>query len=296
MKRSYFTTFQLKLIALCLMMIDHVGAFFLSSPQWFRYVGRISAPLFLFCLVWGMDYTRNRKKYILRLYCTSIFMEAMWSILQQFTAVEVPSQGYNIFVMLTNVAILINLFYPKDEQSKYNRKNVWKIIIIWQTISTILCLGVSYFPYSAVSRRMVIAVTGNIFLSEGGLYFTVLGFAIYTWKKNQKKLTIGYTLFCAYDKLISATAIFARLTYFVDFHTEKVGNIFAIICYLVTGREYWMTPMVLHDFYWGDYQWMMIGALPFMLLYNRESGKQVKWLFYLFYPMHLLLLVCIKSC
>lgn len=295
MKRSYFTTFQLKLIALCLMLIDHIGAFFPSSPQWFRYVGRISAPLFLFCLVWGMDYTRNRKKYVLRLYCTSVLMEIMWFILYQFTELEVPSQGYNIFVMLTNAAILINLLYPKMEQCKYNRKNAWMAIIAWQTISTILCFGISYFPYSVVTRRMIIAVTGNIFLCEGGLYFSVLALALYMWKNNRKKTMIGYTVFCVYDKLISATAIFARLTYFVDFHTENLGSVFAIICYLVTGQEYWNTPLVLHSFYWGDYQWMMIGALPFMLLYNQKPGKKVKWFFYFFYPIHLLLLLVIKK-
>lgn len=36
-----------------------------------------------------------------------------------------------------------------------------------------------------------------------------------------------------------------------------------------------------------NYQWMMIAALPFMLLYDGRRGRPVKWLFYWFYPLHL---------
>jgi uncharacterized protein involved in cysteine biosynthesis len=43
----------LKLIALILMLIDHVAEFIPGIPVWFHWLGRISAPLFMFCMIWG---------------------------------------------------------------------------------------------------------------------------------------------------------------------------------------------------------------------------------------------------
>jgi hypothetical protein len=43
-------------------------------------------------------------------------------------------------------------------------------------------------------------------------------------------------------------------------------------------------------FFTNHYQWMMIFALPIMLLYNGKRGKGLKWFFYIFYPVHIVIL------
>jgi len=48
------TTFSLKILALVFMVIDHIGLFFPDAPIWFRYIGRMSAPIFIFCMVTGL--------------------------------------------------------------------------------------------------------------------------------------------------------------------------------------------------------------------------------------------------
>ena len=68
--KKRFTDFQLKWIALVLMVMDHIHYFFEFTgkiPEWFSMLGRLSAPLFLFCLLEGFQHTRNRKKYFLRM-------------------------------------------------------------------------------------------------------------------------------------------------------------------------------------------------------------------------------------
>jgi uncharacterized protein involved in cysteine biosynthesis len=55
------STTLLKLIALILMLIDHIAEFIPGIPVWFHWIGRISAPIFMFCMVWGFHYTRDRK-------------------------------------------------------------------------------------------------------------------------------------------------------------------------------------------------------------------------------------------
>ena len=51
------STTAIKWLALVLMLVDHLGEFFPQSvPLWFRWLGRMSAPLFLFCLL-AVSYT-----------------------------------------------------------------------------------------------------------------------------------------------------------------------------------------------------------------------------------------------
>ena len=63
------STTMLKWVALVLMLLDHLGEFFPQSvPLWFRWLGRMSAPLFLFCLAQGLEKTRSRPRYLKRLW------------------------------------------------------------------------------------------------------------------------------------------------------------------------------------------------------------------------------------
>lgn len=66
--------FTIKIIALILMLMDHIGEFFPDSPIWFRWLGRLAAPLFFYALAVGFRHTRNRKKYLLRLYLANVGM------------------------------------------------------------------------------------------------------------------------------------------------------------------------------------------------------------------------------
>ena len=50
----------LKVLALVLMVMDHIHYFFGFTgliPEWFSMLGRLSAPLFLFCTVEGFAHT-----------------------------------------------------------------------------------------------------------------------------------------------------------------------------------------------------------------------------------------------
>ena len=61
----------LKTIALVLMLLDHIHYFFEFTglvPVWFSMLGRLAAPLFLFCTVEGFAHTHDRKRYILRIW------------------------------------------------------------------------------------------------------------------------------------------------------------------------------------------------------------------------------------
>lgn len=61
------TSFQIKLLAAGLMLIDHVGAIFFPDVSGFRIIGRLSFPLFAWLLGQGEAHTRHFWRYFWRL-------------------------------------------------------------------------------------------------------------------------------------------------------------------------------------------------------------------------------------
>ena len=67
MKRQGISQEGLKILACAVMLIDHVGAVLLPQSFVLRMIGRIAFPIFCFLLAEGVHYTRNPRKYALRL-------------------------------------------------------------------------------------------------------------------------------------------------------------------------------------------------------------------------------------
>lgn len=70
----------LKLIACITMLLDHVGAVFVPGYT-LRIIGRLAFPIFCFLLAEGAHYTRNPKKYALRLTIGALLSEFPFDIL-----------------------------------------------------------------------------------------------------------------------------------------------------------------------------------------------------------------------
>ena len=71
---------QLKTIALVLMVLDHIHYFFEFTgciPTVFNMLGRLSAPLFLFCTVEGFAHTHDRRRYFIRIWGIGTAMAAL---------------------------------------------------------------------------------------------------------------------------------------------------------------------------------------------------------------------------
>lgn len=65
--RPFFTSAQLKILALSAMLLDHIGVVLFPEQLWMRCAGRIAFPLFAFELVQGYIHTRDLRRYALRL-------------------------------------------------------------------------------------------------------------------------------------------------------------------------------------------------------------------------------------
>lgn len=120
LKHSGISSFELKLIALICMIIDHVGYYFVNSISVNMYtacriIGRISMPIFLFLIVQGYIHTRNFKKYIIRLlFFACITQFALF--LCEFIGIEVMQKinTYNICLSFNILfSFVLCLFFLK---------------------------------------------------------------------------------------------------------------------------------------------------------------------------------------
>lgn len=64
----------LKLIAMFFMLVDHIAEFIPNIPIQFHWIGRLSAPIFFFCLIEGYKNTSSKKNYFMRLYFFGIIV------------------------------------------------------------------------------------------------------------------------------------------------------------------------------------------------------------------------------
>ena len=78
---------QLKMLALITMTCDHVGLQLFSRLEILRIIGRLALPIYAYMIAEGWHYTRDRKKYFLRLaslaaVCQAVYFAAMGSVYQ----------------------------------------------------------------------------------------------------------------------------------------------------------------------------------------------------------------------
>ena len=91
-------SFQLKCIAVVTMIIDHIGAVIFPENIVWRYIGRVSFPVFCFLLTEGFVHTRDVKKYILRLAVFAAVSEIPYDL--AFRNVILEFEHQNVFFTL----------------------------------------------------------------------------------------------------------------------------------------------------------------------------------------------------
>ena len=69
---------HLKIIACISMLIDHIGFILFPNIEILRLIGRIAMPIFAFFIGEGCLYTKDRKKYFLRVFVLGIFCQAVY--------------------------------------------------------------------------------------------------------------------------------------------------------------------------------------------------------------------------
>ena len=89
----------LKLIAIILMVVDHIGLVFFPKILAFRLIGRLSFPIFAYGIAIGYRYSKNINEYMLRLFIFSIVSQPVFHLI---------TNGLNIlFTLLTGLLCIL---------------------------------------------------------------------------------------------------------------------------------------------------------------------------------------------
>lgn len=261
---------MLKWIALILMLLDHLGEFFPQAvPLWFRYLGRLSAPLFFFCLAKGLEKTRSRKNYIKRLWLGSVVMGCGNFILTMLYPDAPVKVNNNIFSTMVVIGVSVWIFESFDDNCKRKDRLQRPEAALGIFLGAQICLWLlsdKIVKFGKHWARLLCAFLPNAAYCEGKIDVVILGLILYFCKNSRKKLSIGYLIYCA----VQLYSSFTRAAGYGDF------------------------TMIYRYFY----QWMMVGSLPLMLCYNGERGRGgtlAKRFFYFFYPAHIWILFVLSN-
>ena len=228
----------LKIIAMILMLLDHLWGTIIPGNQWMTLIGRMAFPIFAFLIVEGFFHTSDLKKYMKRLFIFGLISEIPFNLIYT---------GSIIFPFHQNVmfTLLLGLLIINEIDKLKNNKEIKKKIIPILKIFLFLLISIIGFVDYGVTGVLTIVV-----------FYLFRGFKL-AW--------IG--------QLISLI-----LLYIVFFEGQSVIlNIF--------NHEYFL-PL----------QSIGVLSLIFIWLYNGEKGKNnklIKYLFYSFYPVHMLVIYLI---
>lgn len=77
------TATVLKIIAAVTMFIDHAGLILFPQYRIFRIIGRLAFPIYAYCIAEGFRYTKNRKKYFLRVFILGLLCQIVYTVVER---------------------------------------------------------------------------------------------------------------------------------------------------------------------------------------------------------------------
>ncbi len=77
------TSTVLKIIAAVAMLIDHAGVILFPQYRILRIIGRLAFPIYAYCIAEGFRYTKNRKKYFLRIFALGTLCQLVYTVVER---------------------------------------------------------------------------------------------------------------------------------------------------------------------------------------------------------------------
>ena len=254
---------SLKEIALALMVLDHIHYFFSFTgavPEWFSMLGRVSAPLFLFCTAEGFAHTHDRRTYLLRLWG----MGAGMGLVQFVIGVGLGRRADGFYPMngiLRDLTVACLLWQGIDwlRQRRLGRALALMggVGVLWPAVSLALVAALPPAGQLPLYFLSWTVLPNWAFSTDGGVWFILGGVLLYALRGRRKIQVLAW----------------AAWAFWID-----MGSVSYLL--RMGGGISLGQAMLL------SYQWMEVFAAPLMLLYNGQRGAGHKQLFYWFYPAH----------
>lgn len=307
----------LKIIAIVTMFIDHLGAGILERylgcmessggdfrgalgnskfllkmiDEIFRCVGRLGFPIFIFLLIEGFKHTRSVPKYARNLLIFALISEFPFdSAFNSDYAFEFSYQNV-YFTLFFGLLVVwgISIIRKKD----LSKLPIVPIRILGTIVASLgvyilIADSILMFPVSLLNLN----TSSIIFLGFiWGIIFVIdIVLNVIITKKfteNSNMIFISATIITI--GMIAATLI--RCDY------GAYGVLAILMMYLASEnweKAYLFTVLTLSIH--SPVEIIALGGLPIVQKYNGERGLKLKYIFYIFYPAHLLLIAVLEHC
>lgn len=274
--RHGLTGTTLKLMALVLMLLDHIHYFFEFTgaiPLWFSTAGRLSAPLFLFCTVEGFAHTHDRRRYFRRIWAISAGMGLLLFLMMYAGFPVRPDGFFPLNAIFMNFVILIPIWQGIDWVSEKRIGRGLTAIalpLIWPFLFLLLYAAANATPAAWLLDSVLAALAYTVLpawnlITDGGGFYIMIGIALYLLR-GRRNLQVG--AFVVLTMVFHFVFPYVQLISTPDFHLSMMFTV--------------------------AYEWLGVFAAIPMLLYNGRRGAGLKKLFYIFYPTHVYLLYAIS--
>lgn len=197
-------TFTLKMIAIVSMLIDHVGFVFFPEEMIFRIIGRISFPIFAYVLSEGFVYTRDVKKYLLRLGIFALLSEVPYDLAIMGSVLELSQQ--NVFFTLF-IAVLMLYVMSKMKNMMLQYVVVIAAVLLCQFLHTdysnigVLMVFIFYVFRNRKIEKLLIAGLTLLGLTSGLQLYALLALpfiALHNGEQGPKLKTFFYLFYPAH--------------------------------------------------------------------------------------------------
>ena len=177
------TSMWLHIIAMLLMLCDHLWATVVPGNDWLTCVGRIAYPIFAFMIVEGYFYTGNLKKYVGRLLVCAILSEIPFNLVM----------GSRLFYPVhQNVlwTFLIGIFLIHLNEKAKKKGKIWlRILTGVGTVVLGFILGlVTFVDYNYAGVYMILV----FYFFRGRKWWHFVGQLVLMWYINIEVLS-GYS-------------------------------------------------------------------------------------------------------
>ena len=129
-KIQFLNSNTLRLVAVLLMISDHVWATTMSFGNWMTYIGRMAFPIFAFQIAEGFIHTKDFKKYALRLLAFGLVSEIPFNLFYSSRWFNPYLQNVMFTLLLGLLAIRVIDNLKKDISAKNIGKSVLWLLLI----------------------------------------------------------------------------------------------------------------------------------------------------------------------
>lgn len=317
--RLGLTTFDIKMIGVVLMVVDHVHQMFASqgAPSWLDWFGRPVATLFFFVSVIGFSHTHSKKAYMVRLYVCMALMAVMDYVLQQTINYDGAQLVNNIFRDLfigTIFMAAVDCFeaafkkrgnkasagFGADVRGGDERTGSMHGVVDRNAVASGATNGSATGQNVMHANRHASSVTRGFRVKktlEGLLLLAlpfILSLALLPFMSHANGAESGAMLWVlraltALDPAIllaENTVMVLLIPVMYALRNVRHSLVWQSVAIAVVAVLYALT---------GQTQWMMIFAIIPILLYNGAKGRGDKYFFYIFYPAHIAALYVLAS-